>query len=185
MRRWVLLAVSSVSLAACESKAERADRLERQKLVPIAQGAIDSIKASLIDPASAQFSDVTISNGSILCGKVNAKNRMGGYNGSKSFSYNGIALIEQETPPSYFGSGAGFDYEGAARAIESSNIQLQIMRTCNIQNPTDQRMVEIESQTVKSIGANTAMQAQAAEAAADAAVSAAADAVLAAQAAKK
>ena len=38
----------------------------------------------LVDPQSAQFSDVNTSGGA-TCGLVNSKNRMGGYTGQKSF----------------------------------------------------------------------------------------------------
>ena len=46
--------------------------------------------AKLNDPESARFSDVKVvtTNGrQIVCGHVNAKNRMGGYDGAKPFMF--------------------------------------------------------------------------------------------------
>lgn len=42
------------------------------------------VEAELIDPRSAQYEDVKAS-GAVVCGRVNAKNRMGGYVGFKRF----------------------------------------------------------------------------------------------------
>jgi uncharacterized protein YcfL len=42
------------------------------------------VKEQLIDPQSAQFSEVATKNG-ITCGLVNSKNRMGGYTGRQLF----------------------------------------------------------------------------------------------------
>jgi hypothetical protein len=48
------------------------------------------VKATLRDPESAQFQDVISmgdSRGKVVCGKVNAKNGLGGYNGFVTFVY--------------------------------------------------------------------------------------------------
>jgi hypothetical protein len=48
--------------------------------------AKDAVRASLTDPESARFSRITLSqDGSVACGLVNSKNRMGGYAGDTSF----------------------------------------------------------------------------------------------------
>lgn len=52
--------------AGCESQAER------------------QVKAYLVDPESAQFSEVVTENG-VTCGVVNSKNQMGGYTGQRTF----------------------------------------------------------------------------------------------------
>jgi hypothetical protein len=53
--------------------------------------AKQSIEASLFDPHSAQYDDLKIVDtgraGKLVCGMVNAKNRMGGYVGRKGFIY--------------------------------------------------------------------------------------------------
>jgi hypothetical protein len=177
MKRIFQSVVLLISLAGCEGEAQKAERIERARLLPVAQAAIDGVKASLVDPNSAMFSDVTILNGSILCGKVNAKNRMGGYNGNKSFVYIGSrALVEQDVQAPSIGYGGSFDYDGYARYNESLNVELQIRKLCS--DSTNSRPVQIEGQTAKSVGENTtAQQAQDAERAADAAVAAAAEAL--------
>jgi hypothetical protein len=57
-------------------------------LKQVAESAVTKL---LIDPGSAQFTDVeVIEKGGALkavCGEVNAKNRMGGYDGDKTFFY--------------------------------------------------------------------------------------------------
>ena len=74
--RGVLVVALLASLSACnDSKAETA------------------VKDLLIDPESAQFSDV-VTNGSTTCGFVNSKNRMGGYVGRTAFLYeDGVARL--------------------------------------------------------------------------------------------
>lgn len=66
--------------------------------------AKNAIQALLIDPASAQFRGVNIHSSKAgpvsVCGEVNAKNRMGGYNGFQKFYY---VIATQEAaidPPS-------------------------------------------------------------------------------------
>ena len=45
------------------------------------------MESLLIDPASAEYRDVTVYTSGYVCGLVNAKNRMGGYTGSQRFMY--------------------------------------------------------------------------------------------------
>jgi hypothetical protein len=62
------------------------------------------VKKPLLDPDSAQFSDVTFNRSTGFgCGFVNAKNKMGGYVGRKQFvaSLDGKVVMEptEEKPP--------------------------------------------------------------------------------------
>lgn len=50
------------------------------------QIAKQAVLEKLVDPSSAQFKDVQLVDGSLVCGEVNAKNRMGGYVGYASFA---------------------------------------------------------------------------------------------------
>jgi hypothetical protein len=57
-----------------------------------------SVRASLIDPASATFEGLRVvsvvkdeHDRRIVCGLVNAKNRLGGYGGRRLFMYNGYS----------------------------------------------------------------------------------------------
>lgn len=45
---------------------------------------ISNVKDGLIDPYSAQFEDIKV-NDRLVCGKVNAKNRMGAFTGAETF----------------------------------------------------------------------------------------------------
>lgn len=67
MKRWTLMLVApALLLSACGEKAEI-------KTI---------VKDHLIDPDSAKFGEILISqNGEYACALVNAKNRMGGYTG--------------------------------------------------------------------------------------------------------
>lgn len=59
-----------------------------------------AVKAALIDPESAQFDDVTAGKeAGIVCGLVNAKNRMGGYIGRMPFyTRNGVVYMTASGP---------------------------------------------------------------------------------------
>ena len=72
----ILIGVICAALAGCgNAKAETA------------------VRDLLIDPESAQFSDVVTKN-DVTCGFVNSKNRMGGYVGRTAFLYeNGVARL--------------------------------------------------------------------------------------------
>lgn len=65
-----------------------------------ADAVIDDIKGGLIDPYSAQFEDVHV-HGRIVCGEVNAKNRMGAYTGREAF----IGYAGDHTAYSVVGAG--------------------------------------------------------------------------------
>lgn len=70
MRRMMLPALAALLLVGCEPGATRS--------------AKELVAARLLDPRSAQFEDVVSGDG-VVCGRVNAKNRMGGYVGFKRF----------------------------------------------------------------------------------------------------
>lgn len=93
MRRSVLIVVGLVALLVAGVFAYRAYLLHEMRKPVLAQ---------LADPESAQFrnerlfSDWSVS-GSAMCGEVNAKNRMGGYTGFKTFNaLPGTAVIEAD-----------------------------------------------------------------------------------------
>lgn len=55
----------------------------------------------LTDPSSAQFKNVRLLGGSMVCGEVNAKNRLGGYVGFTTFSVTGgdnVTLDNDDDP---------------------------------------------------------------------------------------
>ncbi len=64
--------------------------------------AKERVKELLIDPSSAEFSDVYTTNG-VTCGFVNAKNRMGGFTRAQVFIVQGgIPEIADEFPSDEF-----------------------------------------------------------------------------------
>lgn len=73
MMRWILcVTAATLLLSGCN--------LYRQ------HEAESQVRDLLRDPESAQFSDFTVAgNGLLVCGKVNAKNGMGGYVGKRTF----------------------------------------------------------------------------------------------------
>lgn len=69
-----------ISLSGCQQKPSIEDSLRIQ--------ATEVITATLVDPQSAQFSDWQFFPVSkAVCGRVNAKNRMGGYAGRSFFAF--------------------------------------------------------------------------------------------------
>lgn len=52
-----------------------------------------AVAASLSDPSSVQFQNVTSYSNNVVCGEFNAKNQMGGYVGFKPFVYNWRGLV--------------------------------------------------------------------------------------------
>ena len=75
-----LLAV--LALAGCEA------------LDPGRAEAERAVKSQLIDPDTAQFSDIFRNpETGAYCGHVNAKNRLGGYTGNKRFAFNNGRVV--------------------------------------------------------------------------------------------
>lgn len=78
MRVGIVLCVAAFVAGCSESKAK------------------DAVKELLIDPESAQFSNVESKNG-VTCGFVNSRNRMGGYVGKTPFMVeNGTARLASD-----------------------------------------------------------------------------------------
>lgn len=79
----VLALTMALVLAGCSPSEKRA--------APEIVAAKEAVQALLLDPDSAQFRKLMVrpANGSLVsvCGEVNAKNRMGGYNGFQRFYY--------------------------------------------------------------------------------------------------
>jgi hypothetical protein len=55
------------------------------------------IETDLIDPSSVQYRNVVLYSEDVVCGEINAKNRMGGYTGFSPFIYNGDKLNKVKT----------------------------------------------------------------------------------------
>lgn len=66
------------------------------KNIEIAKKAIEE---NLVDPSSVQYRNITAYSENVVCGEVNAKNKMGGYVGFKSFIYNGKKPDEASLNP--------------------------------------------------------------------------------------
>ncbi|MBO9717493.1 MAG: hypothetical protein J7507_11975 [Pseudoxanthomonas sp.] len=77
--RWMALPAMAIALGGCS----------QVELYQFESAAKDAVKQSLVDPDSAQFRDLRIMRRSeherILCGELNARNRMGGYTGFTPF----------------------------------------------------------------------------------------------------
>jgi hypothetical protein len=58
------------------------------------EAAKKKIESQLADPLSAQYRNITTSSQGVVCGEVNAKNKMGGYTGFQQFVYNGLFVGE-------------------------------------------------------------------------------------------
>lgn len=152
----VVLGTLSFSLASCESPEEKvarvakenaaaAARAENEKSIIVAQSGVDRILSQLNDPGSATFQDVTVRKDSTVCGKVNSKNKFGGYVGFQDFpsSLEGT-LIHEDVPSPSNGIGDNFDYEGYARSSASMTIDSGIMKLCPFS--TDSIAVTIQGQ---------------------------------------
>jgi hypothetical protein len=94
--RLLLCCVAVAATSACgPSKEERQRQLaaqqaqrKAQQLSLLKQSAISAVTKQLLDPNSAQFTEVVVNTKDrTVCGKVNAKNTFGGYTGSKVFAF--------------------------------------------------------------------------------------------------
>lgn len=76
---------------ACFDKAPKTAAKAAKKPTDDAAPAKALLQRKMIDPESARYTDVfkvkTASEGDVVCGIVNSKNRMGGYVGGKGFIY--------------------------------------------------------------------------------------------------
>lgn len=89
MRAIVLLAV--VALWSCQKQPSPEELAFNE--------AQASVRSTLKDPGSAEFSDMYLcGNSKVVTGEVNAKNSFGGYNGKARFAYaDGQAHLEGES----------------------------------------------------------------------------------------
>lgn len=108
------LVAALLSLSGCESAEEKAKRVGAEKKAAAEKALkievdqkVSSFKMNLVDPNSAMFSELTLYEDGTLCGKVNSKNRMGGYAGFSNFAYkDGMAMIRTEaTLPKVYSDG--------------------------------------------------------------------------------
>lgn len=74
MLRSVLITALAIGCGACSSQESR--DIEKVK---------GFVREKLRDPASAEFSNVRVVSGGIVCGEVNSKNGYGGYAGKQRF----------------------------------------------------------------------------------------------------
>lgn len=121
MKHSYLIAFAFLAIVGCKSQ-------EEKDVGSRAQQIIDSVTSELSDPTSAEFDNITMGydpsnpSNSVLCGKVNAKNKFGGYVGFQNFSYiNGDLKIETPDPS------AGTNFSSA---YESGQISLDITNNC-------------------------------------------------------
>jgi curved DNA-binding protein CbpA len=63
--------------------------------------AKDAVRNALIDPDSAKFKNVVVRDRGVVCGEMNAKNKMGGYSGYTKFVYyteDSVLLLQNPEP---------------------------------------------------------------------------------------
>ena len=94
----VLLAIGAVAVIAIGIQSSQSDKKPKAAPPPVVKPAKpvgipdwqrtsvaqDDVKKRLRDPASAQFSDLTVRNG-VVCGQVNSRNGFGGMTGPQQF----------------------------------------------------------------------------------------------------
>lgn len=101
----VAIAVGYVAFAAVTSHA--ADVVDGVVYWPSYHDRQQLLRSSLTDPTSAQFRDLyfrKVDGRQYLCGQVNARNRMGGYNGFQPFYAGGgmtVILDPDDAASSY------------------------------------------------------------------------------------
>ncbi|MDE9465465.1 hypothetical protein [Xenorhabdus bovienii] len=80
---------------------EKIDRVQKQEYEDVGKvsTAQYSVKESLKDPSSAEFSGDRLGNNGAVCGYVNAKNSLGAYTGKQRYvSNNGLNTIDDNSP---------------------------------------------------------------------------------------
>lgn len=131
MRRWGLL---FAALAAVVAGAIVWLNWDAWMVIPKKRAAV---LGALRDPGSAQFANEKLANGGyFVCGRVNAKNGMGGYTGFQRYA-------SSETDYFIEGSSASSTERGAStkEAIEGLDWEIQFMKTRG-RVPTDQERLQ-------------------------------------------
>jgi len=142
------LATALLTLSGCESAEEKAKRIEAEKkaiaerietqkkvaaekaLSNLVQQKVSEFRMQLIDPNSAVVNEITLYEDGTLCGKVNSKNRMGGYVGFTEFAFkDGVAMVKtEERVPEVYSD--GMNWEELGRFQASSEMNRAIMYAC-------------------------------------------------------
>lgn len=87
--------------------------------------AKNAVKMRLTDPSSAEFSQVTVFDGDVVCGSVNAKNQMGGYTGKNVFIYTGLNKNQVKLEVS------SYDVEVWCKAVNPKTQLVMLESMCN------------------------------------------------------
>lgn len=92
-------------LVGCGQSDESKDQLDSIARVRVAK---EGVQKNLVDPNSAEFRDVHVykngTNGKIVCGYVNAKNRLGGFTGYEEFiSIGKTTVLKSQGDPDFNG----------------------------------------------------------------------------------
>lgn len=82
-----------------------------------------AVMGALRDPASAQFKDERVSAAGYACGRVNAKNGMGGYTGFQRYASTEIDFVMEDS------TGPSFKEVPTAELIERLDWKIQFMKT--------------------------------------------------------
>ncbi len=86
MRRSIMAGLCAILLAGAAQAQNDAHPIRKRPLTAREIAAIKAIlDEKLLDPASAQYQFYPMSDAAIYCGRVNAKNRYGGYDGFRVF----------------------------------------------------------------------------------------------------
>jgi hypothetical protein len=84
-----------------------------------------AVAASLTDPSSVQFQNVTSYSENVVCGEFNAKNRMGGYVGFKPFVYHWKGLVSYDLSANQIALCNNRKNKVEVRAIQLTELKLK------------------------------------------------------------
>jgi hypothetical protein len=95
--------------------------------------AKEAVKGLLTDPGSAEFESIEVrpagGKPETVCGRVNAKNRMGGYNGFAKFFYV-VATQEAKLEPTKLMDTIDEAFLDTKTSLERNDFELEFMRRC-------------------------------------------------------